>query len=164
MLTLILVKEILDYNPETGLFTWKIPTAKCVSVGDLAGSLKAQSAGYVNINIFQRRYGAHRLAWFYMTGEWPKFEIDHINGCRSDNRFANLRDVTRQVNAQNLKKGRSNTGLLGVSYVMRRGKGSYRAGIKANNKSINLGNYSTAEAAHAVYLEAKRRLHQGNTL
>jgi hypothetical protein len=99
-----------------------------------------------------------------MTGEWPQGEVDHINGVPSDNRWSNLRDVGRTKNAQNIRKPKSNgqSGFLGVSH--RKDTGRYQAFITVERKRKTLGCYATAEAAHAAYLEAKRQLHEGNTL
>lgn len=94
-----------------------------------------------------------------MTGSWPKDQIDHINGDRTDNRFSNLRDVTNEINNQNKKRAQSNNrlGLLGVCHH----QGGFRARIAVNGKSKCLGVYLTPELAHQVYLDAKRRLHHG---
>ena len=81
--------EVLSYDPETGLFTWVKPTARCIKPGMQAGCETAR--GYVSLRLFGIDYRAHNLAWFYVTGEWPVEELDHINGKPGDNRIANLR-------------------------------------------------------------------------
>lgn len=131
--------------------------------GKVAGN--TNHAGYVRIGLGGAKsnsYMAHRLAWLYMTGEWPVADIDHINGKRSDNRWVNLRSVSRSVNLQNQRVARSNnnTGLLGVT----RTRGGFGAQIAAYGEQRWIGTFQTPEAAHAAYIAAKRVLHEGNTL
>jgi len=96
MITQDKLKEILDYNQHTGLFTWKkIKKYSNRSVGDIAGSL---SLGYVVIGIDKKIYKAHRLAWLYVYGEFPKEQLDHINGNKEDNRICNLREANQSQN------------------------------------------------------------------
>ena len=154
------LKELLRYDPETGVFVWlKNPRHRAIREGNVAGSL---CKGRLQIGIDQRFYRASRLAWLYVHGEWPKHEIDHINGDKSDNRIANLRDVSRLVNQQNIRKAlRHNaTGILGASRINRR----FRAKLTTDGVSQHLGYFDTPEEAHTAYVEAKRRLHQGCTL
>jgi hypothetical protein len=109
-----------------------------------------------------RFYYAHRLAFLYMTGEWPPNEVDHLNGIRDDNRWANLRLATVSLNRQNQRRPRrdNTTGYLGV---MVNGAG-FAARIMVDGKKFNLGTFKTPQEAHEVYLTAKRRLHKGGTL
>jgi hypothetical protein len=103
---------------------------------------------------------AHRLAWMMVTGSEPNDDIDHVNGIRSDNRFANLRTATRGENMQNERAARSSnksSGLLGVSWSKAAGK--WAAGIKLNGKKRHLGLFTDQQAAHEAYLVAKRDLH-----
>lgn len=90
------LREVLDYCPDSGEFTWKVYRGRCAKVGSKAGTLKP--TGYVAIILFGKWYGAHRLAWLHVHGAWPNGDIDHINGCPSDNRIANLRDVSKNMN------------------------------------------------------------------
>ena len=116
------------------------------------------------IRVGGARHYAHRLAWLFATGEWPKETIDHINGDRGDNRIANLRDVPRRINCENQRKARSvnRVGLLGVSRATGNRPGKpYTAFIGVRGKSVGLGYFPTAELAHEAYLAAKRRLHEG---
>lgn len=158
MITVERVRELLIYDSETGVFRWKVASTR-VKIGDVAGS---DGDGYRVIRIDQRNYKAHRLAWLYVHGEWPAKDIDHINGVRSDNRIANLRDVSRSVNIQNLRRARSDnsSGLLGVS----RNRGRWRAVINLEGKRHHLGYFASADLAHEVYLEAKLKIHEGCTL
>lgn len=141
-------------------FHW-IVKRKGVKKGGIAGS--KMSHGYIAIRIDGQDYTAHRLVWLYVHGSEPSGYIDHINGDRADNRLANLRDVSQMVNMQNVYAAKSNskTGLRGVSWHAQRGK--YTARIKAGGRYLSLGLHDTPEGAHAAYLEAKRRLHEGCT-
>lgn len=150
------LKELLEYNPEAGRFIRLIgrsgPKARA---GDVAGCDNGQ--GYIRIYVDGRPYKAHRLAWFYMFGEWPK-EIDHINCDKSDNRAANLRKVTRSQNRMNVRAYRSNkSGYRGVSYYRQTGR--WKAQIQKSGKKIAIGYFDTPEQAHAAYQEASARLH-----
>lgn len=156
------LRALFHYDPDSGEFTRVITAGKRRTRSGRVGS--ADLYGYKTTRIGGKSYKLHRLAWLYMTGEWPKGDIDHINGQRSDNRFANLRDVTRKVNLQNQRLATNNrsTGLLGAYFDQR--KNHYYARISQGNKSVHLGTFSTAEAAHRAYLDAKRKLHEGCTL
>lgn len=163
-LTAVRLRQLLDYDPGTGAFTWRVLTGKA-RPGEPAGYLAGDDRlKRVHIGIAGRRYKAHRLAWLYVHGEWPAGEIDHRNGDPSDNRIDNLRVVTRQVNAQNMRRPRGQTasGLLGAHWDRRRN--NYRAHIKVDGQVRYLGAFPTAKEAHEVYVEAKRRLHEGCTL
>ena len=157
MLTQARLKEVLSYDPETGVFVWlKRLSAKIPAIGCVAGSL---GLGYRRICIDGKRYLAHRLAWFYVTGEWPKHEVDHINDQRDDNRFANLQDIRAAENQQKVKRNpcrNKTTGFVGVRHHV---NGKFRATIRANRKCFNVGVFDTAEAASEAYWEAKRNLH-----
>ncbi len=96
------LKSILDYNSETGIFTWKEGNRKGQIAG-YKGKLYKGSGGYILIRVRGKSYRAHRFAWLYMTGRWPKSVIDHINHKRDDNRWKNLRGVTRLQNQRNKK-------------------------------------------------------------
>lgn len=155
------LKTVLDYEPATGVFRWLVPRGR-VSAGASAGTLRGD--GYRAIRINRVTHLAHRLAWLMTTGLWPKGEIDHINGVRADNRWLNLRDVSRDVNQQNQKRAQvtNGAGLLGVSRADAvRG---FRARIFFEGEEHHLGTYPTAQEAHAAYLEAKRKLHAGCTI
>lgn len=156
MLTQARLKEVLDYDPDTGIFTAKLTRGNCLA-GRTVGC--DNGGGYLKISIDNRVYFAHRLAWLFMTGEWPTFEIDHINGVRTDNRWCNLRRTCREHNVQNIGGPRSDntSGYLGVCWNTRRGK--WVAQIKAFGKHHHLGYFPTPELAHAAYLKAKDELH-----
>jgi hypothetical protein len=156
------LRELLHYDPATGVFTRRVALGRRSKVGDVVGSRTAE--GYLDISVNGGRYRAHRLAWLYATGRWPAADVDHLNGNRADNRFSNLRDVSRAVNLQNRHAPQRNnvSGLLGVAFDAARGK--WAAHIKVDGRRRALGRFDTPEAAHAVYLAAKREHHQGNTL
>lgn len=112
--TLNFLRSILDYNPETGVFVWKINRPPKGFAGEVAGRL---SHGYRQIGISQHIYMAHRLAWFYVYGTWPQGDLDHINGVTLDNRIANLRLATTVENGRNRGPQINNTsGFKGVTY------------------------------------------------
>ena len=154
------LREVLDYDPATGLFRWRIQPAARFNVGDIAGTIRKD--GYCSIEIDGHLYLAHRLAWFYFYGKWPDGELDHRHGKEAGNGIANLRELTHQENQQNRRRAHktNKTGLLGVS----KWRHLFAATINANKKRYHLGYFKTAEEAHAAYLEAKRRLHHSGTL
>ena|SRR3990170_2060869 len=152
------LKELLRYDPRTGGFAWLVQRSN-IHVGDVAGTL---SHGYVTIGVCGIRYRANRLAWFYMTGAWPRDQIDHKDTIRSNNRWKNLRDSTHSINGQNLRKAHrdNQTGHLGVSPF----RDGFRATIRFGKKQRHLGTYPTKKEAYAKYLNTKREFHPGCTL
>ena len=154
------LKEVLLYRPSTGVFTWRLSTRK-TKPGQIAGWVDED--GYRHIRIDRTLYPAHRLAFVYMTGGWPKNGfVDHKNCISGDNRWRNLRDVTKRTNQENRKRAGSNsqTGLLGASPQY----GKFVAHITSHGIVHHLGTFRTAEEAHAVYVRAKRKLHAGCTI
>jgi HNH endonuclease/AP2 domain len=156
------LKSILDYNARTGLFKWK-RRHDCSShwngrwSGKNAGWLDAKK-GYLEIGINNKKYYAHRLAWLYITGEWPK-EVDHKNGVKSNNRFSNLRPSSHIDNQRN--KGltkRNSSGYKGVFFCNQKKK--YVARIIIDNKrSIHLGSFTNPKVAHLAYCQAAKKYH-----
>jgi hypothetical protein len=145
------LKEVLNYDPETGEFTWLVSAGRRVRVGDVAGYQRPD--GYCRIQIDGRNYRAHRLAWLHMTGEWPPHQIDHINGDPSDNRTSNLRPATHSQNMANSRKPRHNTsGFKGVSWQAAQRK--WVASLKVNGRTRFLGRFDCPAAAHAAYVAA----------
>jgi hypothetical protein len=144
------VRRILDYDPRTGILVWraKINIHAKIIVGNIAGTL--DPSGYIYITIRNRKYRAHRLAWFWTHGVWPKDQIDHVNGIASDNRIANLREATTAQNSHNRKNGKTNkTGYTGIRFIEKRNV--YVAVSVTNGVSKYLGSFETAEAASAAY-------------
>lgn len=161
--TLEHLRQTLNYCPETGAFTWAKKTCRKVVPGAEAGYIRPD--GYRIIRIDKIGYRASRLAWFYMTGEWPKNDIDHIDGNTQNNSFNNLRDVTTAGNIQNQRKQHNrnkSSKYLGVSRF-RNGK-RYRARICTNGVQTLLGWFDTPEEAHQAYVEAKRKHHSTCTI
>ena len=156
------LKERLSYNQYTGEFTWLSLSSKRlhIEIGSIAGSLKRD--GYVSIQVNKVAYKAHRLAWFYFYGIWPKEMIDHIDGNKTNNSISNLREATRSENGQNQKKPtcKNKLGVLGVTLK----DGKYEAQIKINYKQFWLGSFKTIEEASNAYILAKRELHPFGTL
>lgn len=153
------LQEVLDYNAVTGTFTWKIKKARWINVGDQAGTVIHNR---LRIGIDGNWFFAHRLAWLFVYGEWPKGEIDHIDGNSMNNRIANLRDVSHQINCENQVLGRrkQSSGFTGA-YKNKTGRGNFFSSITVRGKRIYLGSFNTAEAAHRAFLEAKRSLCEG---
>ena len=149
--------ELLAYEPETGIFTWRKRRGGRALAGTKAGVLR--SDGYVSITIDFKKIMAHRLAWLMVNGVEPPDQLDHINGVRSDNRIHNLRPATGSQNQQNIGRAKSNNllGLLGVSYHPQSGK--FRGRIKVNGRVIHCGLHDTPEGAHAAYMAQKRISH-----
>ena len=152
------LREVLNYDADTGVFTWRIKLNRKVVVGSEAGSLKPK--GYVSIRIDGHPYYAHRLAWCYVYGSWPPEEIDHINGDRADNRIANLRAATRKQNMENRAHSIGASGYRGVCWLEANQK--WRASITHNGKNLYLGLFGTAEEASAVYKKAAAIYHTHN--
>lgn len=126
MLTQTYLKELLDYNLITGIFTWKVKPSKIVNIGDIAGT---KHLGYTRILIKRKAYLAHRLAVLYITGYFPLKDVDHINHNRSDNHWINLRNATKQLNQQNSSKRIDNSsGICGVAWHKKTTK--WQANIK----------------------------------
>jgi hypothetical protein len=145
------LRELLDYNPETGVLTWRVARGPR-KAGAVAGS---ESLGYLHVMIDGRNYKAHRLAWFWVHGEWPKDEIDHRAGDTADNRLSELRNATSSQNKMNRRTGTNNTsGLKGAFLDKRDGRWYARVTIGGQHK--HLGRFDTAEEAHAAYVVAAR--------
>jgi HNH endonuclease len=148
------LRELLDYNDETGEFRWRKRVSKPVRVGDVAGALEIN--GYWKISIHGRQYRAHHLAWFYMTGKWRSGFIDHRDGNRSNNRWDNLRRATPSQNCANRRLPRNNR--CGFKGVTRTKSGRWCASIHKQGRRYHLGIFSTPQEAHAAYVTAARKL------
>lgn len=161
--------ELLRYDSESGAFT-RIGAARPQSahnIGKPVGTVKAgerdNGGGYLIISVDGRPYRAHRLAWFYMTGEWPKDDVDHRDTNRLNNRWSNLRAATRSQNIANCRTPKDNTsGIKGVTFDKTRQKWRAQIGIGKCEKGYwytkGLGRFDTKEQAAAAYqAEAMRR-------
>lgn len=136
MITQTALQALLHYDPETGAFTWKTPPRGKVA-GAVAGCTDT-STGYVKIGIAGWHYRAHRLAFLYMTGQWPEGPVDHIDHDRSNNAWTNLRATTTQGNSQNKVLQRNNaSGVTGVRWDP--AKRAWAARIEVNGRRVHLG-------------------------
>jgi mRNA-degrading endonuclease RelE of RelBE toxin-antitoxin system len=154
------LKEVLHYNPDTGIFVWQIALSKNINVGGIAGTI---SHSYIRIQIDKKLYRAHRLAWLYVKGVWPKVDIDHKDTIKHHNWINNLREATKSENGQNRIKSNSNskTGVLGITQIK---SGKYRVQMHINGKQEFLGDFSTLKIAKGVRDRAKRKHHSTCTL
>lgn len=156
-LTVERLKEVLFYDPDTGVFTRNKGSGNHIHRhGSVAGTLKKTggNAGYRYIQIDNICYLAHRLAWLYVYGEWPNGQIDHINATRDDNRIANIREATNSTNQHNRKDLLRKDGTRkGIFFNPRNGK--WKAMIFRENKQKSLGWFASETEAHAVYMAAK---------
>ena len=140
------LKEVLDYDPETGIFTW-IADHYSSKAGNQAGTPNGR--GYIRVGIDGRRYCAHRLAWLFVTGEFPKNQIAHRNLIKSDNQWNNLREATGSQNKANRNLQSNNTtGVKGIYYI--RARRCWRAEIVKDRKNYFLGHFQTKEEARAA--------------
>jgi hypothetical protein len=162
-----LVRELFTYEPTSGELRRRVDRwagshrrILAARAGDRAGW--ANSAGYLQVNVAGRLYLVHRIAFLIIEGRWPNDQIDHLDGDRTNNAWANLREVDRQTNSENRRRAQRNnqSGLLGVYPHRKR----WRAQICVNGKQCYLGDFDTAEGAHAAYLAAKREYHAGCTI
>jgi len=154
ILTQARLKELLDYNPETGVFTWKRFMGGTAKAGTVAGT--TDSHGHIQIKVDRKLHLAHRLVFLYVAGTAPA-EVDHINRVRSDNRLANLRSVSRSENRHNTAPCKRNkSGVKGVFWIERLGK--WQAYISTAGKRKVLGCYAQFDDAVAARLRAERAL------
>lgn len=153
MITQAELKRVLHYNPETGIFIWNISSTNRVRAGCTAGCV---SFGYILIAVEGERYQAHRLAWLYTYGEWPKDEVDHINHVKTDNRIVNLREVNHKDNLKNQALYKNNkSDVCGVYRNKQRDK--WQAGIRVNGKHIHLGLFTDKRSAATARKEAENK-------
>lgn len=154
MIKLHELKNIIHYDPETGVFTWKV-NRSTVRAGQRAGGIN--NGGYRKIRINNKWYTEHRLAWFYIYGEWPSKEVDHINHVRNDNRIENLRDISARANKGNCTNHTS--GFVGVFY--HKDTSNWWARIKIDGRSKHLDTFDNPERASIAYQLAKHWLEVG---
>ena len=156
MLTVDYLKEIIHYNPETGIFTWILARPK-IRAGQIAGYKTHKNR--IEIEIHGKAYQASRLAVFYMTGEWPRHQVDHINCIKTDNRIKNLRPASAIENGQNKKIQKNNkSGFKNVHWCKTHKK--WVVTIKVNKKTISIGNFKDVELADLVAQEARNKYHK----
>lgn len=153
MLSVEDLREIILYNRKTGLFAWK-KSRRGVQIGKTLGT--DNGFGYLRITVLGRSYYAHRLAWFYVHGEWP-ITIDHLNGVKSDNRITNLRGCSQSDNKQNVREAQANSKskILGVSWHKKAKK--WQAHICIYKERKYLGLFSDIFEAQKVYLKEREK-------
>lgn len=155
MLTAARLREVLDYNPETGEFRWRMTLSQRAPAGSVAGCISPEK--YIRIRIDGVLYHGHRLAWLYVHGEWPSKRLDHKNVQRGENRIANLREATASQNLANRGLDKNNTsGVKGVSWWA--GRSKWVAKIECGGRKHTLGYFDSKEAAAAAYASAATRL------
>lgn len=153
LLTQEYLKSILDYDLDTGVFTWKVNKSKRAKIGNVAGW---SYNGYREIEINNKKYKAHRLAWLYVYGEMPKNLIDHVDGNRSNNKISNLREATYQTNSENYKTPQTNkSGVKNVSWYKNLNKWVVSISVKQTGKTI--GYFDDLELAELVAIEARNK-------
>lgn len=155
MLTHARLVDVLDYNCDTGIFTWKKTLSVRAPIGSRAGS--SQCRGYVGISIDGQTYRAHRLAWLYVYEKWPDGVIDHYDGKTDNNAILNLRDVPQNINTRNTGMSVNNkSGVKGVSWSAKRKK--WQVHIMIDYRSINLGAFADLEEAARCRRSAEQGL------
>jgi hypothetical protein len=153
-LTQARLQELLHYDPQTGVWTWKVDRNGGAYAGAIAGGFNSE--GYRRIYIDGRRYHSSRLAYFYMKGHWPPVEMDHRDLTPSNDAWSNLRPASLSENRANCARRADNsTGFKGVNFVRKR----FQARIMLNRKSYHLGLFNTPELAHRAYIAAAAQLH-----
>jgi len=163
------LRKLLDYNPETGVLTWRqrplcrFPNLRAATSWNAKYAGKPTGnhdgyRGYLWVRIEGRSYKSHRVAWLIVTGKWPSAMIDHINNDPADNRFCNLREASRSENSRNRKLNTDSvSGFKGVRW--RAARRRWEATIRVEGKLHRLGRFDTAEEAHEAYCKAARELH-----
>jgi hypothetical protein len=149
------LRELLEYDPQTGVFVWRLTSGKR-KAGRIAGAV--ERLGYIRIGVDRKLYRSSRLAWLYMTGSWPANCIDHIDRDPGNNRWGNLREATLSQNQANSVR-RNRLGFKGVSHDPRWGKPRYYASIISGGRDLHIGAFDTPEEAHAAYLAKAREIH-----
>lgn len=147
------IHAVLDYDPKTGEFTWKSDRTGGTKAGSRAGY--TDSGGYRVIKVYGLLYKAHRIAWVYINGEWPKGQIDHINRNPSDNRIKNLREISHSDNQRNRGLMKSNgSGVTGVYW--HKGQKTWHARIGVDGKHRHLGSFTDFDDAVLARKDAER--------
>jgi hypothetical protein len=158
------LRAVLDYDALSGVFRWRwrddvSPHINQRLAGTVAGWVSRPETGHMKVTLNGGSYYLARLAWLYVTGEWPQFEVDHIDTNPGNNSWTNLRDVTHRQNSHNMSTRKTITDelprLKGARF--HRTTGRWQASIIVNGKSIYLGLFPTQTLAHAAYREAAIR-------
>jgi len=156
MITQQELKELVNYDKDTGIFTWKKRTSNRVKVGDAIGNL--HNCGYVEMSVGGKRYLAHRIAWLYMYGYIPQL-IDHIDGNKQNNKICNLREATYQSNVYNSKiRSDNKSGVRCVSWNKKRN--SWEVRLKIDGKLKHYGDYKDLSDAKKVADKIRSESHK----
>lgn len=151
------VRELFDYEPLTGILRWKVRLSKCVRVGAEAGCVNG--GGHKIVRICGKIYLVHRIIWLWVTGFWPREQIDHKNLAGSDNRWENLREATSSQNQHNKGLQKNNrTGIKGV-FQDKNKPGVWRAAIMLHGRNKYLGTFYTREEAGIAREAALKEIH-----
>lgn len=145
-------RELFEYDDRTGLLRWKIDRGGRGRKGRAVGTLHRD--GYLQVKIGGKQYLLHRVIWLWYYGFWPMDQIDHVNGCRSDNRLVNLRQCT---NASNQHARPYASALKFPRGVRVQHSGRFQAQIQVAGRKISLGTYDTPEEAAEAYGRAAKR-------
>jgi hypothetical protein len=158
-LTVQRAREVFSYNPETGDLHYSVQSGKRGTLGKAAGWVnRSGKTVRRKVRVDGTDYMAHRVIWLIVTGEWPEYEIDHIDGDGLNNRWENFRAATASENLRNRGPQINNTtGYKGTCFDKKRGK--FVAGIKIHGVRKNLGSFDTVEEAYAAYCEAAAPMH-----
>jgi hypothetical protein len=146
------LRELLSYDPATGIFRWRVISNTRMPAGSIAGTA---NQGYRRIKIDRREYGAHQLAWLYVHGRFPDANLDHIDGRRDNNVLSNLREASRAENLANSHRRATPVGSKGATKYHKK----YRANISTEGRSIYLGLFATQAEAHAACMAAAVKLY-----
>lgn len=157
------LRELIDYNPETGSLTWRHRSIRHFTNARYQATFNTKYAGnpcgcvgaygYICVRVLGKNMQAHTIAWIIMTGAPPIHEIDHENGKRADNRWLNLRDLPHSENQKNMPIKQNNTsGYPGVGIT----KGRWYARIKIAKKTRSLGQFSTFDEAKKARVSAEK--------
>lgn len=155
MITQSELLKVLNYDHITGIFTWKKPLSSKFNKNDIVGNL--HTSGHLRVTLFEKKYYLHRLAWLYVYGEMTKYQIDHINGKKTDNRICNLREATNMQNSQNKTVKNSTSGYKGVTWAKSVNK--WKAQITFNYKNKHLGYFDNKLQAYNAYKVAALKFH-----
>lgn len=157
------IKDFLDYNHETGVFTWKESRGR-VKAGSMAGTVSTiRGKKYIMIRVNGKQYGAHRLAFLWVDGKFPANEVDHVDGNGLNNSWRNLRSVTHQENGRNRRKPKNNTsGYTGVHWHKTSQKWGAYIHIEGKNRYLGyFANIEDAISARAA-ASAKNGFHENH--
>ena len=157
MLTIERLREVLNYDPITGIFTWKKSVSNRIKVGEVAGHPKCGGGRYHGIRIDSRLYLAHRLAWFYVHGKWPSDLVDHKDRNGLNNAIDNLREASQSHNLANSVRIKSRS-MTGIRNVYRRGS-KFFVSLSFAGKAHYGGSFKTLEAAALAASDLASKIH-----